>query len=730
MDEETLSPEQQASAEKKKWSDWLQRVKDREKKFEEGWWKDARKAQDLFASGQEGGKDVPFNVLYANTEVLLPSLYSNTPRPDVQLRGKQGLALIPRVVREFLTSTVDCNSPGIETFDDAMESAVLSALVPAMGGVRIRSFPEEAHPVRYESYSFDELLWGEARKWNRVPWIAFRQRMTKEEIVERFELSEEAAATLQVPAQKDLDANREKNSDKEREFVYELYIKAERKVVFLCEGYEAVLLEDMGDVQGLKGFYPTPGLLTLVRKPGDLTPTPLFTYYRQQAEELNRVSVRLNKVLSAIRVRGMYNQLIGTDLQNLLDENDGGENILKPSQNAMDLQQGFEKQIWLLPIEKLIQVATQLYQAREAIKRVIYEITGLADIVRGASVASETATAQTIKDKWGSVRLRRMQRAVKNYVRDLFRLALDAGTQLPAGVWAQMTQVQLPTVQEKELAKQTLEHAQAMGGMAPPEQTQQAQAILSQPAWEEILQVLIDDNARSYLIDVETDSTLDASAQTDKQEATEFLGALSQLVTSLGGLAALGPQGVMVARDILLAVASKFRFGRELQSTLEKLPTQLPQQNPAEGKELEKKKNELLGLEEKVKKAIADLKTQKLELQTKQQEFAADQRVAKVEQAAQQQILSIHEKTFGAAVGVAGAAPKKPPAPSPEQTLKPVITQLTQVVSQLPEMMAAAMAEVLRASAPPPPSGPKARRFSKQADGSWLAADIPSSPLN
>ena len=35
--------------------------------------------------------------------------------------------------------------------------------------------------------------------------------------------------------------------------------------------------------------------------------------------------------------------------------------------------------------------------ARQECKQVIYEVTGLSDIIRGASNAQETATAQTIK---------------------------------------------------------------------------------------------------------------------------------------------------------------------------------------------------------------------------------------------------------------------------------------------------------------------------------------------
>jgi hypothetical protein len=57
-----------------------------------------------------------------------------------------------------------------------------------------------------------------------------------------------------------------------------------------------------------------------------------------------------------------------------------------------------------VPVNELATTAQSLYQQREQCKNVIYEITGIADIMRGATMASETATAQTIKNQWGTLR--------------------------------------------------------------------------------------------------------------------------------------------------------------------------------------------------------------------------------------------------------------------------------------------------------------------------------------
>ena len=50
-----------------------------------------------------------------------------------------------------------------------------------------------------------------------------------------------------------------------------------------------------------------------------------------------------------------------------------------------------------------MQALDKLYLAREQMKQAIYEIMGISDIMRGATKASETATAQRIKGSMGVV---------------------------------------------------------------------------------------------------------------------------------------------------------------------------------------------------------------------------------------------------------------------------------------------------------------------------------------
>lgn len=587
---------------------WLDKIKVREKEFSTGWWKAAAEAVSLYNSEKETDCE-PYNILYSNTEVLVPSLYSATPRPDVRPRyHEQSSKGAPDLAERFLKLLADPNAPGVESLDDAMEQVVLSALVPGMGFARLRHYPEHPMPLCPEAGHWKGLIWPRAKKWSKLPWVAFRHELTKEEMFQQFGKDLNSADDL-ANYQPQEQAESEPNAQKpDGSIVYELWIKATKRIIFLCEDWKELVLREDSDTYNLPGFFPTPGLLMLTDKPGKLIPTPLYKYYQNQAEELNRVTVRLNKVLSALKVRGAYNSLLGPDLEKILSD-EAMDNALVPAQEAGLLAQngGFERQIWLLPIDKLIVVAQQLYLARVQIKQVIYELTGISDIIRGSSVASETATAQDLKNKWGTIRLRKMQRQVSMYIRDLFRLAITLGSRLiPAEQWKSITQVPYPTQQEKVVAMQQAAFDQAMGRPPNP----QMQATLQQPTIEELVQSLSQDNSRLYLIDVETNSTIDIDTAADKQEVAEFMAAMGQLLGGLQPLASLGPSGLEASKQILLAVCSRFKFGLDIIDAIKGIQPPPPgAPDPKQQQAMEEAKIEI-----QVKQAEASAKLQKMQM--------------------------------------------------------------------------------------------------------------------
>ena len=631
--------------------------------------KDYRKDASRVVKLYEGGKaqESPFNILYSNTETLAPALYNNLPRPVVQRRFKDDDPLgkvASDVARRSLEFLIDNELGTYTPFDDLMMQAVLEALVPGQGVTRFKydaSFveqpepnsptegqedetgegdleavageihPEPAEQVEYEtvcgeSVPWDRFLHGYAKQWKDVPWVAFECFMTRDELVKNFGEEIGHRIPLNISGKEsakefdDGDRDDDKLNDAEGvtlAHVFEIWDKETKMVRFLAPSYPAGFVKSVEDPLELSGFFPMPQPLTLFPKISSLAPVPLYTMYEEQAKELNRVTVRINKLVQALKVRGFYDSTL-EGLDKVLSADD---NVLIPAENVAAMQQGqtLEKAIWLMPLEKLVAVLQQLYVQRQQVKQVIYEITGISDILRGASVASETATAQNIKNQWGTLRLKKLQKQVARYVRDCLRIMGEiAMTKFSQQTISQMTGLQFPTAEQKAQAQALLRQAQASQVPGQPQQQppQQLIAMAQLPTWEDIMGLLANDLQRNYRIDVETNSTVDAEATEDKQNMGEFLNAIAQF---MNGAAPLVQQGVLpfdAAKSILLAVTRRYRFGPEVEDDLKKMQPPQPQGNGADAK------------------AKADLQSAQAEQKARMEILAMDKQLKEAETAA------------------------------------------------------------------------------------------------
>src|SRR5262249_41530937 len=75
-----------------------------------------------------------------------------------------------------------------------------------------------------------------------------------------------------------------------------------------------------------------------------------------------------------------------------------------------------------MPIEQFVNAVMQLTQRKQQVQHDLYELLGLSDIMRGASVASETATAQQLKVQYGGARLAQLQASGGAFVAEVMRI--------------------------------------------------------------------------------------------------------------------------------------------------------------------------------------------------------------------------------------------------------------------------------------------------------------------
>ncbi|OGT54253.1 MAG: hypothetical protein A3E01_00250 [Gammaproteobacteria bacterium RIFCSPHIGHO2_12_FULL_63_22] len=623
------------AAEVKHWLAEISAAKKREKDFR----KDGREIIEIY-SGCEAEK-TPFNILYSNTETLLPALFSQTPRPVVQRRFKdedplgKAASLAAQRMLEYLCDT---NVEGYETFDAAMEAATLDGLLPGRGVTGVKYDAETSETaVEWEQVCVDSRKWdcvyfGFARKWSKVPWIAYEEYVDQDEAKRlfgdaiaakmKFEDEEQAEEDDEGDGKNKSDDGDE-DSDRKVALVYQIWDRAGgKRVRYISPGYPDGYLKDDADPYGITGFFNCPRPLQFLAKSNDLMPTALYALYKNQAEELNNITRRIKSLVAAIKVRGAYDGSLGDQIGKILEAEDL---TIQPTDDGAMIGQagGLDRLIWLWPIDKLVAVLMQMVQQREAVKHVIYEITGVSDIVRGQSAASETLGAQKIKEAWGTMRLKRLQKATQRYARDTLRIMLEVATQkLSAATWAKATGLPFATTEQKAQAQALMQAAQMSGQQPDPK----AMQIMQAPAWDDVLKLLRNDMQRAYRIDIETNSTIDVEATEDQKNISEVMQAIAQFLHGIGPLVESGTMPFGAAQAMLLTIVRRFRFGTEVEDEIKAMQAPKPKDDGGAAA------------------AQADLQMKQMEMQQKQQEGALKAQVDQAAAAAEMQRLQLEQE--------------------------------------------------------------------------------------
>lgn len=579
--------------------DWLDEIKDARKRD-----KDFRNNGETINEIYDGEKSdkIPFNILYSNTETLMPALYSQTPRPVVKRRFNQEVSPLVKAVEKagtrILEYFLDTNIDGYEKFDDSMLDAVLDAALPGRGVTQIKFDAIMSGKklkwavVCADSRKYDQVYFGFAKKWSKMPWVAFEDYLDEEECLELFDKEKVKEIIFTESEEEDITDKSSNKSSRKTARIYQIWNKSDKTVKWISDSYDG-FLKEQEDPLNITGFFPMPKPLQLHKKANNLTPTALYTLYENQAKELNRITIRLNRVIEAIKARGIYDGALGDDIEKIMNEDD---NTLIPTDKGASLVEGgFDKAFWFVPIEKMVTVAQALMVARDQTKSVIYEITGLSDIIRGHSKASETLGAQKIKESWGTMRLKNMQKGVQFYVRDSLRIMLDiASTKIPIRFWKDLTGLDFPMNEDREkvrkqlesMKQKVMEQAQAQKAQAqqmqqagqqvppqkpPPPPPPELLKIAQSPTWEEILEILKDDFIRSYKVDIETNSTLDVEATEDQKQVAEFMNAMAQFMNGIQPMIEAGTLPFNAAKEMMLEITRRYRFGVDVEEQIKSM---------------------------------------------------------------------------------------------------------------------------------------------------------------
>jgi len=557
-----------------------------------------------------------FNILRPNTRVMKAAIYQEPPKPDVRNRYKDRDPL-SKAVSEVSERALSFNMDKYD-IDTALQLAVNDMLLPGRGVTRVRYEPHvvpqtgpDGKPalgpdrkplerIAWEKVCWRHVQWDDYRRgpgktWDQVPWQAFRHRLTRAEAIKEIPEAKALLEKIDLDCTSPMTDEDEKavrdNPDLADVFkrltVWEIEDKISRQVLFIAPSHREQPLSVRDDPLGLEDFFSTPRPLYAVEQSDTLIPLEDFRAYADQAKELDNITARIDGIVSQLKVRGIYNAV----LKQLAQVMEGDDGTLIPAEEVAAIANmgGLEDNIWLMPIEKIAAVLQYLYEHREQVKQTIYEITGLSDILRGQTKASETATAQSIKAQNGAISIQDRRKSVKRYARDLVRIAAEIICEhfQPETLKA-MTGSDYPTEAEKQEIQAKLQALQQMqpqqaGGMPliPPEQVEAMQERLALPSWEQIIAVMKDDRLRSYKIDIETDETAFGDLAAEQQAITELLSAVAQFLTAMAPLVQMGGVPPEFVKALLGTAVRRFRLGREIEDAIEALAEQQMQMPPA-----------------------------------------------------------------------------------------------------------------------------------------------------
>ena len=531
-----------------------------------------------------------FNILWSNVQTLIPAVYAKLPKAVAQRRFGDNDP-VGRVAGQLIERALDFEIEHYPDFRATMKHAVEDRFLGGRGTAWVRYEPhvrqlgmpedglqvtedveneaaegqtpegalkpesqdytagetEPQEEIEYECAPTDYVFWRDfghsvARTWEEVTCVWRWVYMTREALTERFGKKMSKKIPLDSGPET-LKNYGQANKERTRAKICELWDKETGKVYWFTKNY-AELIDERDDPLELEGFFPCSKPLYSTTTSDTLVPVPDFVLYQDQANELDILSDRIDGLVKALRIRGVYDASQPA-LQRLLTEGDNNTLIPVDKWMAFSEKGGLKGSIDILPIDELSNALLNCYRARTEIKAQIYEITGISDIIRGQTQASETATAQQIKGQYAGLRLRSMQEEVALFASELIRLKAQ--------------------VICTKFQPQTILLYAAAGQMTPEDQQMIPQAI----------ELLKDNPLRNFRIEVDADSLVQLDEQQNKKDRVEFITAFGGLLREALPVGQSSPELIPMLVEVMKFGISGFKQAKPIEGTLDAALDQL-----------------------------------------------------------------------------------------------------------------------------------------------------------
>ena len=573
-----------------KYEDWYNCIAQYERTFKE-WEMRADKIVKRYRddSRSRNNPQAKFNILWSNVQTITPAVFARLPRPDVSRRFRDNDP-IGRVASMMLERALEYEIEHYGDYASAMKQTVQDRLLGGRGTAWVRYEPyivgsdsenepnpeaedglqitedideaeteggihkENQERIEYECAPVDYVHWRDfgltvARTWEEVTACWRKVYMGRPALVERFGEELGGRIPLDTRPESSRTFNEKMGEGSSEAVVYEIWDKTTGEVIWLNKSLGKIL-DTRADPLQLENFWPCPKPMFSTLTTDSLIPVPDFVLYQDQARQLDTLADRIDGFIQALKVRGVYDAS-EPSLARLFTE--GENNSLLPVKNygAFSEKGGLVGAINLVDIKPIAEGLNMAYQAMEQVKGQIYEIMGIADIQRGQSDPNETLGAQIIKSNNASGRLKTMQHDVVNFATALL--------QIKAQIICQ------------HFTDDTIVKISGAMQLSPQDQQLIPQA----------LQLLKDEPAKNFRIEVTTDSMIYQDEQQEKQDRLEFLSAVSGFLSQALPAATASPELTPMLIEMLKFGVTAFKAGKGLEGMIDETADKFRQQMKA-----------------------------------------------------------------------------------------------------------------------------------------------------
>lgn len=535
---------------------------------------------------REKGKDnaqARFNVLWSNVQTVVPAVYSRVPKPDVSRRFKDNDP-IARVAGMILERALEYETQHYPDFRTSMKAAVYDRFLPGRGVVWARYEPhilavkqklptdgsqvtedidEPQEQLDYECAPVDYVHWKDfghtvARSWDEVTAVWRRVYMTREACIERF--GEEIGKKIPLDSVPEDLKKGEMGGDAanlSRACVYEIWDKTTQKATWISKSMPGVL-DEKDDPLELEGFFPCPKPLYATITNESLVPVPDFALYQDQAKQLDTLADRIQGLIQSLQVKGVYDASVA-ELARIFTEGDSGTLIPVKNWQAFAEKNGLAGAVELVDLKPIYEALRACYEAMQQVLGQIYDITGISDIVRGQSEASETATAQQIKGQYANLRLKALQTDVAVFASQIIQLK----AQIICGNFAPETIMKMAAVDE------FLPEDQAL--------VPNAMALLLGPRASDPMAERGDNPLSAFRIEVMSDTLVEIDEAGEKEARMEFLQAQGAFMEKALPMAQAVPQLQPLIMKMWKFSVGAFKVGKSVEGAFDQAISELEQ---------------------------------------------------------------------------------------------------------------------------------------------------------